>query len=270
MKDNFQARLDSMKQNWDKSQGDYDAMFGGSDIPASDYNLQLVSMNIKESGSSGNLMVVRQFTILEGEYEGKNVFDNMQLETPRGFTFVRRFIEQMGYEAPENPGELPDTLEAILGDEPVLIGKVTHSDDFTNIRIVKLIETTDEDGDEGGNEDGESEGEAEDGESESGTGDDADELINNMLAFCATWGIDVTDESDYDTIRQAIEELNYPVADIDENESQMLIDIGLEANIEQPKPVKKTPAKKTPAKKAPAKKAPAKKSVKKKVVRKKR
>jgi len=108
-------------------------------VPSSLYNMQLQGLELKES-QNGNLMIAREHVILDGEFQGEVVRDNMNLSNEIGQRFVAQFIEQMGYQVPDDLTQIEDVLTAILNDAPSYTGQVKHSEEgFTNVQIRKLL-----------------------------------------------------------------------------------------------------------------------------------
>ena len=129
----FKTKLDKMKEMWDKRSE-------APGVPEGKYNLQLQSCILDEAKSSGNLLIKREHLVTSGEYEGEVIKDMMALQTEMGPYFVAKFIDQMGYESPDNPADLPDTLAAIEGEAPCYTANVKRSGEFTNVNIEELIE----------------------------------------------------------------------------------------------------------------------------------
>lgn len=268
----YKERLAAMEESWNQSQGAYDQMFGGVDIPEGVYEARLQSARITESKSSGKLMIRREHLITEGEYKGMVAWDNMMLETPNGLVYVRRWIEMMGYECPSaNEFEnLEDIIEAIVNESPDVKVRLTRDGDFTNIAIVELLgtneeeeseegeeeyeeeETEEEDSDEEADEEEADEEEEEDGEEEEEDEEaeaDEDELNSRLKQFCSAQDIEFEDEDDNDVLTERIDGFDYPEDTLTDEEKDLLIEIGQEKNIKKAAP-KKAPPKKAPAKKA--------------------
>lgn len=134
----FDKKLKQMNKDWKEGK---DAPPGA---PDGTYAMQLQAVGIREAESSGNLYVNREHLITDGEHEGSVLYDMLSLATERGPYFVARFIDQMGYEAPENIADLPETLEAIQNDAPCYMGTVKHNGDFINVRIGEVTGATEE------------------------------------------------------------------------------------------------------------------------------
>ena len=108
-------------------------------IPEGTYQAQLVEAELCQS-KKGNWQVKRQHLILSGEQKSQVLFDYMQLETPRGLSFLGAWIRKMGYEVPTNPLDLEDVIIAINDQNATVQLQVVHSDDFVNGRVLELLE----------------------------------------------------------------------------------------------------------------------------------
>jgi len=135
----YKNRLQAMKSNWQKGKEASAEPF--TTVPPGNYRAQLELAELMESSSSGKMMIKRMHSILEGEFEGKKVYDYLHLETDRGPEFIARWIDQMGYEAPDEPTELEEILEAIVKDAAICKIRVVVSGDFTNVRILAVEES---------------------------------------------------------------------------------------------------------------------------------
>ncbi len=132
-------RLSGMSGQWNDSEKQYDSYFGGVKVDPGQYEARVQVCKIVESKSSGKLMIRREHVITEGEFTGMIVFDNMQLETPMGFAFVRRWIELMGYNAPADPADLEDLCAAITEDAALVKVQIKHSGDFVNVSVIEKL-----------------------------------------------------------------------------------------------------------------------------------
>jgi len=111
-------------------------------VPEGLYTMQLLEAGIAASQSSGKLMIKRTHTVVGGEQDGETVYDNLMLETDMGMFFVARWVEQMGFEVPDNIAELEEVVSAISEANPVYTAQVKKSGDFTNVRVRELLEAT--------------------------------------------------------------------------------------------------------------------------------
>ncbi len=263
----YKQRLKSMQENWGDSQKEFEDMFGGAQLPKAEYSFKLIKLDIRESGNN-NLYIERQQVVMDGEFEDTNIKDALMLGSPKNMVFVRRFVEQMGYDCPEELEELPDVLDAIVSEAPTYNGSLSYYNDRAQVRVIELL-----DGDGDGEEDGEEDTSEEDGEEDTSeengeedtseedtseeeneaAGDDDGELIDRMLIFCATWDIEVDEENaDFDTLKEAISTNEYAEKELDDDETAVLIDCELESCIIKPK--KKKAAVKKSVKKSSKKK----------------
>lgn len=65
--------------------GGVDATDNFSPVPAGDYTVQAVEVDLTQSGA-GNNMIKTQFEITDGEYAGRKVFENFNIEHPNHTT----------------------------------------------------------------------------------------------------------------------------------------------------------------------------------------
>jgi len=161
-------KLKDMKKRWNEGK---DKVPG---VPQGEYIFRLQKAEVAESQTSGNLMVKREHLVVAGEYAGEVVRDNQQLETDNGPFFVAKWVESMGYEPPEDIEDLPAILEEMTSDAPLCKGRVSHSGDFTNVRIEGAVDESDVD-EELEEEYGEEEEEPEDDEEEEESDDEEEE-----------------------------------------------------------------------------------------------
>lgn len=169
MANEIKDRLKKMDENWKQGK---QAM---ASIPDGIYTMQLLSANLRISESSGKLSIMREHTVIEGEYTGEVVRDFMSLETPQGPRFVSQWIEQMGWQSPDDSSDLMDTIEAISNEHPCYTASVKTNGDFQNIRIKDVFEA-DETGEEGEAESSEESAEEPEAE-DSGTWEIGDAVI---------------------------------------------------------------------------------------------
>lgn len=139
----FSQRLGTMKRKWKSSQKRAEQMFGGAKVEEGEYVARLTKAFIKES-SQGNLFIRREHTIIDGEYTGVIIYDNMMLETDLGPAFIRRWIDTLGYNQPEEPEELEDFCDAAVKDAPTCHVRVRHSGDFVNVDVLKVVDSGEE------------------------------------------------------------------------------------------------------------------------------
>lgn len=287
-KSQFASQLASLGKTWAGAKAKQDEMFGGQQLPAAQYTAQLVGCKLILTKQSQKLAVTRNFLIVDGEYEGKTISDMMGLNfNELSPVFLRRWIEQMGYAAPEDlAAELENVLQAIGKDANYVKIKVRLSGQYYNIDVLETWSSKDETG-EGESEaapEGEGEAEADVGEAgasegEGGEADDPETLAALMLFGSSQDLGDVTisDEDTIDSIKEKLSDFTWKPEELAEGEGDLLESVGLGDLIVKPEPAAKAkpapkgkaapaaPAKASaPAKAAPAKAAPAKPSPKKK------
>jgi len=265
----YQKQLASMKKTWKSSKKVYDTMFAGAKVPEGVYIAQVQKCALKESKSSGNLMIARQHLILEGEYKGTMLFDNMQLETEYGPVFARKWIETVGYETPEDIEELPELLEAIASEGPVCKVAVKHSGDFVNVNVSEMLDSgildelgisttvdpdeedsTSDEGDDGDDDDDDGSAEQEEdvevveeekpkakakakAKAKPKAKSKKESLSEKDLKeFCVSQDIDFEDSDDFDTLKELISEFTYNRSELDAKEVKLLEALGLGDDIE--------------------------------------
>lgn len=119
---------------------------GGVRVPDSIY-LGKESAELRESASSGKLMVARQFVIAEGECAGLAVWDNLVIENnDTGIQICRRWIEMHGYEWPEEDlGSIEEIVNEINEKASMVRFKVKTTKDknddtreYTNVSVLSI------------------------------------------------------------------------------------------------------------------------------------
>lgn len=257
----FASRLDGMNQQYSESKNQADSMFGGVKVPEWTYIARLQKAVIKESQSSGKLMIRREHIIVEGEFLGMVIYDNMQLETPMGFAFVRRWLDLLEYQAPEKPSDLEDILEAMTDEAPTCKIQVKHSGDFINVSVVELLkdyagtgtaksETKAEKKEEKTEEKKEEKKETprssvkrekvtkEEPKEEEKENDDS-AMIARLQKFCKTQDVDFSKEDDLETICQNIRQWKWPKSQMTEEEIALFEEVGLSDSFKEEKATSK-------------------------------
>lgn len=286
-KSQFASQLASLNKNWAGAKAKQDEMFGGQQIPAAQYTAQLVGCKLILTKQSQKLAVTRNFLIVDGEYEGKTISDMMGLNfNELSPVFLRRWIEQMGYAAPEDlAAELENVLDAIAKDAHYCKIKVRLFGQYYNIDVLETWSSKDENGEGEGDSapaetPAEGEGEAAPAD-DSGTEGDDPETLASLMAFAASQDLgDVTisDEDTIDSLKEKLSDFQWKPEEVTPEEAELLDRVGLGDLIVKPAPAPKAgkpapkakeapaaapkasaPAKAAPAKAAPSKPAPAKK-----------
>jgi len=249
----FKDRLAGMQQSYNDSQSQYDSMFGGVKIAPGNYIAQLQKAVIVESKTSQKLMIKREHIITDGEFQGHVVYDYMHLESPMGFTFTRKWIEQMGYEAPDDPAELEDLVEAISDEGAAVKVNVKHSGDFVNVSVVELLDgpadagTAETTGTTETTETAPVEKAKEEVKEEV---KEEDPLNLSLLAFCEAQDIEVEEDDTNEILAERISAYDWPEKELTVDEVKMFKSANIEHAIQKPKPTaKKKTVKKKVAKK---------------------
>lgn len=265
---NFKNKLAKMNKNYKKSADEYDSMF--TQVPFGSYNATLSSIKLAETKDKKLLHISQQYVITDGPQEGRKVFRNTFLEgnteeaTAKCFAFGRKFLDTMGYEAPENAVDFEDILDEMNGEEIVVRLEVTKNDlnpDFPNITVYPVdVEGADPEEEEEAEEEEEEEenetqlpDDSEEEESEEEEEEDEDEdLRNRAVAFAITWDIEGVDEdSSVDDVVEAItsqvkEEGPWEEDDLEEEEMSLLVDeLEIKGAVKKKKKAPKKAAKKS-------------------------
>jgi len=247
----FADRLKGMKSTWTESSSVYDSTFGGVKVDPGQYVARLQSAKIVESKTSGNLMIRREHIILEGQFQGMIVYDNMNLATPMGMSFVRRWIDQMGYEAPgdDKPEELEDVLVAIVQEAPTVKVAIKHSGDFVNVSIIELLTAGESPASTSSEAAPKDEAPKAQKSAPKGTPSAEDKLADRLFAFCKAQDIATEKDDTTDVLKERIREYSYPEKELTEEEKQLFKDAEIEDAIEKPAAKKTEPARKPVQKK---------------------
>jgi len=136
--------MGELEQLLKNSGDDYENTPDEEDTPSGpSFMLQLQSAECAVS-SKGGFIIKRAHLIIDGEYEGVTVRDN--LHPLNGGFCTRRFkdwVRVMGYEPPESKMDIEETVATIAGDDPVYMASLTKSGGFTNVVCSKLLEMED-------------------------------------------------------------------------------------------------------------------------------
>lgn len=140
------AQLKKAKDAWNKAKeikSDFD-----SPIPDGQYVGKLVTAEVGESQSSGRLQVHFKAVVSTGEYKGETINWYSGLKSEQNFMYLQRDITRLGKEVPEDINDLEEVLSEIAKEKPSIRFKVVTSGDFTNVRLLKKLnseEAPDED-----------------------------------------------------------------------------------------------------------------------------
>lgn len=150
------AALDSMSSIYTAAKNKA-ATFSGEKVPEGKYELRLSGIKLKEKkldGGGYNISMQRTFTVLSGENEGMSQTDFIGMSSEGGLAVAMGFVETMGYDIPEGPEDWPEIVEELQEEAPAVMGEVTHSGDFVNIRVTEVLDDEDiDDGEEPEDED---------------------------------------------------------------------------------------------------------------------
>lgn len=224
-KSQFASQLASLNKNWASAKAKQDEMFGGQQIPGAQYTAQLVGAKLILTKQSQRLAIARNFLIVDGDYEGRTVSDMMGLAfNELSPVFARRWIEQMGYAAPEDlAAELENVLDAITADAMYCKIKIRLSGQYYNIDVLETWSSKDEDvkSEAGSEETAEAKAEAE--------GDDPD-LLAALMVFASSQdlgGVTISDEDTVDSLKEKLSDFQWEEGELAEGEADLLVSVGL-------------------------------------------
>lgn len=246
--------LAGMNETWEKGKD------GPVVPPDGEYMMQLVSAEIRPNKAGDKLLCARQHTIIEGEYANTVVRDFISLNENQIFR-LKQWIEQMGYEAPDDLSQVPAVLEAIIAENPTYTANLKSSGDFLNVTDFEVVGSGGE-GDEeevvqdagevkGEQPEGEGEAEGEEAAPEGGevVYEDQDHL--DLYTVAAACGVTVPEGLTKDQLVAEMKGYDWDYNDFTENpEGLALIEKYKMDIVNKPAPAKK-PVAAVVAKKAP-------------------
>src|SRR4030042_1356145 len=156
-KSKWGARLRKASDTWKNSEEAYKSAFGSEKLPEDVYVAKLQDCLITEQGKDNKLVVKREHVITEGEFKGTVVRDSFQLENEWGPVFLRRWLNMLGVEVPENPEELEELIPQVKEAAPEVKIRVKRNDQgFVNVDVITFVGEDDgsESGEAGGEESG--------------------------------------------------------------------------------------------------------------------
>jgi hypothetical protein len=114
----FTSKLKALDSNYEDAKQEFGDSTGGFDpVPSGNYVVHQVKAEIAESKSSDALLVKMKMKILEGDCEGRMVFNNMSLSSERGPEFIHKWLNVMGKKVNKLSTGLEKALEEISSDE---------------------------------------------------------------------------------------------------------------------------------------------------------
>lgn len=139
-KSKWGARLRKASDTWKTSEEAFKATFGSENLPEDVYAAKLQDCLLAEQGKDNKLVVKREHVITEGEFKGIVLRDSFQLENEWGPVFLRRWLNMLGVEVPENPEELEDLIPQVKEAAPEVKIRVKRNDQgFVNVDVIALI-----------------------------------------------------------------------------------------------------------------------------------
>lgn len=273
----MESRLAKMQNRWEDGKQQAKVMF--DKLPEGEYVGKLVECQIVESKTSGNLMIKRVHVVTEGEYKGKNVYDNMNIETDLGLSFVAQWLDTIGCELPEKASEIKKLVEQISESAYDCKFQVKHSkdSDFINVRILEAGQATEAapaEGEDNGvdleklnrkqleqlikenqldvaispkmTEEAIRKAIAEAVAAANGSGESAvaaggdSELVTRAKTFCAALDVKVAADADAEAIAETLKKYSFAEENLDEEDKAILTDLGIYDDVvEKAKPAPK-------------------------------
>lgn len=238
----FAAQLKKLQDTVNENMTDYTPGGSGFEaIPDGEYNFA-IQATLDESKEHKKLMVVFVHTVADGELEGRQVTDRCTLESKVGAQILRTRVEMLGYDWPEKIHVLEDILDEILQNVPVITAKVKsgpqkNNPEYTDtkIRWTDVVSANNTDTTPAAEEaPAEAEAEAE--------ASDVDDVLQNVLDFCAAHDIDgVTADNTVEEIVAALKEaaIVFKAEELTDDEKALLESIDLADAIQKPAPKSK-------------------------------
>jgi len=209
----YNEALEKMQGAYEASEKEYATTFGGEVVDEGVYTAQLQSATMKTS-SQGNLMIRRSHLILEGDWEGSVVRDNVMISEDR-LVYVRRWIEMIGFQCPVQLSELEGMVEDIVKAAPTVEIAVKHniSGDITycNVYVNKLLD-----------------GEGAEVPAQQDVTEEAFD-IGSYISLANTYSVEgVKEDSSEDEVLTAFNEYGWSKDDLDPEEADLLLALGVE------------------------------------------
>lgn len=135
----LKAQLEKARANWKK--GKETSPDFGSPVPDGTYVGKLVKVELNESQSSGRLQAHFQAVISTGEYKGESINWYSGLKTDQNMMYFQRDIVRLGHDAPEDINDVEDILKEISKEKPSIRFKVVTDGEYTNVRLLKRLDT---------------------------------------------------------------------------------------------------------------------------------
>jgi len=196
-------------------------------IPDGIYIMRLEKAELTVS-KNGNPMIRREHIVLDGEFAGDTVRDNLVLASDIGSRMVVEWIERVGYEAPSDPTDLPEIIETIQAEGPTVKAKTKKNGSFVNVTVYGL--------DDGGVDEGAATPEPEPEEKpkkaktkpkSKAKAKDEGPTLEDLMAFCAKNAVEgVDDTKSREEVIEAINEYTYPKKEATAEEVKLLTAIG--------------------------------------------
>lgn len=162
-KSGIAAELAALDADWDSAE----EKAGGGDVPDGKYAVRIEEAMIGKSKASDRLQVNWTLKIVAGEHAGRNLWKHDGITDTEGLSWLRTALTRLGVEWPASSGELPETLEGLVGTFAEVQAKTKAGNDIQNVYFNKALDSADiEASDDDGVVEEEEETEEDEGEDE--------------------------------------------------------------------------------------------------------
>jgi hypothetical protein len=168
MASEFASKLKASKKLWKTAQQKVVDNRGKSDKPQFEDGIYLAKLTgAKLVEFDSGLKVVFDWKFEDGEYDGQIKKDYQGITSEDNLYYFGRRIEELGYEMPDSPEDLPELLAALEKEKPLGKIRLRTKGDYQNVYLEKLLTgDEDEDEDDAAEEDAEEADETEEAEEE--------------------------------------------------------------------------------------------------------
>lgn len=141
----FKKQLAASKGNWKAAQKKVTETRGKAGAPEFEDGIYLAKLASAELGEwNEKLKVLFKWKFMDGEYEGQVIHDYQGINSEENLYYLGRRLEDFGYEMPDDPTELPETLAAIVGEKKLCKIRLRTKGDWQNVYLQKVLEDADD------------------------------------------------------------------------------------------------------------------------------
>ena len=126
--------LKKMQTDWDDSE----PKRGGAGVPDDDYVVRIDSVVLAESKTSQRLQIEWGMTVMEGDYEGRQINKYDGIDEPKDLPYVQGTLESLELDIPSDITDIGEVLEGASGLYVDITVKTR--DEFTNIYFNEIVE----------------------------------------------------------------------------------------------------------------------------------